>query len=214
MSAIDTMTDADAAAVQRELTRLRGRVDELLKSNTALTTERRLLRAELEYLRGAFAAATTHPDPRADVMAFCADVSGQEIGAAPHVPSKERLQVLLRIAFEESLELLAACGAKQSHVDSVAGALACAVDFLDPAQADIVGIADGAVDSLYTIHGILVGCGIDVHPIWAAVHANNMMKAAGPVVDGKKCKPPGHPKPDIHDELVKQGWTPPATEAA
>lgn len=65
---------------------------------------------------------------------------------------------------------------------------------------DIVGIADGCVDLVYIVGGILVAYGIDFPPAWAAVHEANMKKT-GPGssrrADGKLCKPEGWKHPDI-----------------
>lgn len=72
-------------------------------------------------------------------------------------------------------------------------------------NADLPGIADGAVDLIYVVIGTLISYGIDPAPVWEAVHAANMAKAGGPVrEDGKRLKPPGWQPPDIAAILARQ----------
>ena len=73
-------------------------------------------------------------------------------------------------------------------------------------QEDLVGIADGVVDSLVVILGTATTYGIDIRPIWDAVHKANMLKANGPMrEDGKRLKPEGWTHPDIWELLIEQG---------
>lgn len=69
-------------------------------------------------------------------------------------------------------------------------------------------MADGAVDTSYTIESLMVSCGIDMYPLWKMVAENNNLKRGGAVVNGKLQKRPDHPKPDIFGALKAQGWTP------
>ena len=62
------------------------------------------------------------------------------------------------------------------------------------------------MDEIYVLLGSLAAMGVDFWPLWDAVHAANMAKAGGPVVDGKVKKPEGWQPPDIEGELRKQGW--------
>lgn len=72
---------------------------------------------------------------------------------------------------------------------------------------DMPAIADGLVDQLYVIIGTAIAYGIDLQPIWDAVHAANMAKSTGPVrEDGKRLKPPGWTPPDVAGLLKQQGW--------
>jgi predicted HAD superfamily Cof-like phosphohydrolase len=72
-------------------------------------------------------------------------------------------------------------------------------------KGDLVGIADGGIDSIVTIIGTLLSCGIDPRPHWDEVQRTNMAKRdpdTGEVrhrADGKILKP--------------EGWTPPNLEA-
>lgn len=47
--------------------------------------------------------------------------------------------------------------------------------------------------------------GIDMRPLFEAVHRNNLTKAGGPVVNGKLCKPPGFVPVDLKPLLEAQG---------
>lgn len=74
---------------------------------------------------------------------------------------------------------------------------------------DLPGVADGIIDALYFLVGTAVEMGIDLAPLFDAVHAANMAKAGGGKdAFGKTMKPPGWAPPDIAGELAKQGWAP------
>lgn len=66
------------------------------------------------------------------------------------------------------------------------------VDTIDIHDPSLVRIADSLADILYVTYGACVTFGIDIHPIFNAVHRANMRKRGGPVrEDGKRLKPPG-----------------------
>ena len=70
---------------------------------------------------------------------------------------------------------------------------------------DIVGVADGIADLIYVLIGRAISFGIDLRPVFAAVHKANMAKVDGPIrADGKKLKPEGWKPPDIAGILAKQ----------
>lgn len=70
----------------------------------------------------------------------------------------------------------------------------------------LAGVADGCADLLYVTYGTAVACGFDLEPICDLVHAANMAKVGGPVVNGKQLKPAGWQPPDVASELRRQGW--------
>lgn len=73
---------------------------------------------------------------------------------------------------------------------------------------DLPGEADAIVDEIYFLLGRAVEMGIDLDPLFRAVHIANMCKEGGATrADGKILKPEGWTAPDIAAELVKQGWT-------
>lgn len=66
-------------------------------------------------------------------------------------------------------------------------------------------IADAIADLIYVSVGTAIAYGIDLRPIWKAIHAANMQKANGPRrADGKVQKPPGWTHPDIAAILTNQ----------
>lgn len=66
-------------------------------------------------------------------------------------------------------------------------------------------MADALADLLYVTYGAAVEVGLDIAPIFEAVHEANMKKGPGPVrEDGKKLKPPGWTPPDHAGELMRQ----------
>ena len=74
------------------------------------------------------------------------------------------------------------------------------------ATGDIAEIAQELADLLYVTYGTAVSLGIDIRPVFAAVHAANMAKVGGVKrADGKVLKPPGWRPPDIRAILEAQG---------
>jgi len=77
---------------------------------------------------------------------------------------------------------------------------------------DISEVADACADLIYVTLGAAQACGIDLRPIWDAVHISNMAKTGGGErEDGKILKPPGWQRPDFKGLLAKQ---PPLAEEA
>lgn len=65
-------------------------------------------------------------------------------------------------------------------------------------QGDIYETADALADLLYVVYGCAVACGIDLAPVFHAVHIANMCKLHGPKrADGKQLKPEDWQPPDI-----------------
>lgn len=70
---------------------------------------------------------------------------------------------------------------------------------------DLVEAADAIADLLYVVYGTAVTFGIDIEPIFHAVHANNMTKVGGERrADGKFLKPDGWQPPEIERLLAEQ----------
>lgn len=66
-------------------------------------------------------------------------------------------------------------------------------------------IAKEMADVLYVVIGTAVSFGIDLEPVFAAVHESNMRKVGGPVGEnGKRLKPEGWQPPDIAAVLEAQ----------
>lgn len=76
--------------------------------------------------------------------------------------------------------------------------------YTDDPDRGLANLAKELCDLQYVLLGTAVQFGIDLEPIWNAVHTSNMAKASGPVNEhGKKLKPPGWQPPDIQ-RLIRQ----------
>lgn len=74
-------------------------------------------------------------------------------------------------------------------------------------RGDFPGAVDGLCDLIYVCLGAAVRWGVDLSPIFDAVHRANMAKDNGGTRgDGKVLKPPGWTPPDIAGLLKAQGW--------
>lgn len=73
---------------------------------------------------------------------------------------------------------------------------------------DLTDVADALADLLYVVYGAACAYGIDIQPIFDAVHESNMAKF-GPGSykreDGKWIKPPDWQPPNLKQLLVAQG---------
>lgn len=107
---------------------------------------------------------------------------GCYIGSTPKQPDADNAVLRMRLIQEEFSELK--------------GSLLLA---------DMPSIADGIVDLIYVLVGTAICYGIDVRPIWNAVHEANMKKTGGGMrEDGKVLKPEGWQPPDVEGLLTKQ----------
>lgn len=124
----------------------------------------------------------------------------------PQVPSDERVRLRLRLVAEEFCELLSAAGCPVASL-RIDHLLRESINQLEGAgDFNLVEFADALGDLDYVIEGTRAEMGIDGGPIADAIHASNMAKVGGPVVNGKITKPQGWTPPDIAGELKKQGW--------
>lgn len=118
----------------------------------------------------------------ADVKSFC-EAMGQRVGTTPMLPAKDVVDLRIALNEEEFNELVDAVIAR-----------------------DVPAVADSIVDMIYVLLGMAVQFGIDVRPVWDAVHAANMAKVGGEVrSDGKRMKPDGWKPPDVAGILARQG---------
>jgi predicted HAD superfamily Cof-like phosphohydrolase len=127
-----------------------------------------------------------------DVQRFH-EVTDTPVLTVPEFPSDERMVLREELIIEEVVrELLKAIR-----------------------ERDMEGIADGGVDSIYVIVGMMHELGIPVAECWDEVQKKNMQKAVlqpdgtFKVVrraDGKILKPAGWTPPDIAGILRAHGW--------
>ena len=107
---------------------------------------------------------------------------GAYIGRCPSLPPRGVPEQRVALLLEELREL------------SEAGTRGCLAD-----------IAKELCDVIYTAIGIANMYGIDLAPVWYAVHASNMAKGKQPHrCDGKVPKPSGWVKPDVASILSGQ----------
>lgn len=120
---------------------------------------------------------------QAQVQAFMCRM-GQAVPSEPQLPSDDVARLRVTLIDEEAREFAHALGT---------GNLPAAVDAI--------------ADLLYVTYGAACALGVDMTPIFAAVHRANMEKAGGPVrEDGKRLKPDDWQAPNIAALLRAQGW--------
>ena len=145
--------------------------------------------------------------------------------STPEVPTEPTPQERVRMAavlFEEVMESIwKGLGIELRVYQGVSGSLdahGClyhtmngenTIEFVQTGKFNMVEAIDGALDTIVTARGIMVGCGVADVALEYEVDCNNLEKF-GPGcykdANGKHCKPPNHPKPDIEGLLKKQGW--------
>lgn len=131
-------------------------------------------------------------DAALDVQRFH-EVTDTPVLTVPEFPSDERIVLREDLIIEEVVnELLRALR-----------------------ERDMIGTADGAIDSIYVIVGMLLELGCPVSELWDEVQRSNMSKAilqpdgSFKVIkraDGKVTKPEGWTPPDIAGILRAHGW--------
>jgi predicted HAD superfamily Cof-like phosphohydrolase len=118
-------------------------------------------------------------------------------------PDFRDLDLRAALIVEEVTETLTAMGCRWSHDEKGRIALVR----IDGAAMNFPEAIDGIVDSLVVLVGTAITFGVDLKPIFEAVHAANMAKAGGPKrEDGKQLKPAGWKPPDVAGLLKAQGW--------
>ncbi len=120
---------------------------------------------------------------------------GFEIRETPGVPRTEILQLALKLINEECDELHEACGLRWNLGDW------CASPTRYP---DLPKIAHELADLVYVTLGMAVRFGIDLGPIFAAIHAANLSKEKAFREDGKLVKTERYKAPDVAGILARQ----------
>ena len=120
-----------------------------------------------------------------DIIDFMSAV-GQDVVDIPTIPSDDVKKLRKELIEEE-----------------VVRELLVAID-----KGDMVGIADGAIDSIVVILGTLVAYGIDANMLWDEIHKTNMAKIGGEIrEDGKRLKPNNWKPPKVFELLEEMGWS-------
>jgi predicted HAD superfamily Cof-like phosphohydrolase len=129
----------------------------------------------------------------------------------PTVPPADRVRLRLRLIAEEFLELVAAAtndpddNGPRIRMERIKSLIGKHME-TSVIRVDLPEFIDACGDLDYVVEGSRLEFGVDGLPIADAIHAANMAKLGGPVVDGKIRKPAGWQPPDIAGELRKQGW--------
>lgn len=121
-----------------------------------------------------------------------------------NIPSATIRALRVSLIDEELFELLEASGLSHaSETIPIDGEIVNV--YTDNGDADIVQVADALADLLYVVYGAAVAWGINIDPVFGAVHQANMLKLTGPRrADGKQLKPEGWQPPDIRAVLDAQ----------
>ena len=70
---------------------------------------------------------------------------------------------------------------------------------------DLIGVADAIGDMAYVVLGTAVAHGIDLEPVFEAIHESNMLKVGGYRDEhGKWRKPEGWKPPDLQKVIAEQ----------
>lgn len=133
----------------------------------------------------------------------------------PTVPPADEVRLRLRLITEEFFEVLGASNLAPD-VDGygeVRFAVLEAIARVDP-EMDLTATAHELADLAYVIFGTCVQLGIDLVPVFRAVHAANMAKLGGERrPDGTILKPAGWRPADVAAVLREQGAELGPTEA-
>lgn len=220
--------DADELEeLRRENARLRGRVDELIGGNSLLIEAARRERAEVRKLEqvanslGDTLARRWYCGWQDEVRDFFG--AAEQAVPSPFVPAEppeKELRLGASIVAEEFIETMEALFDDEGHANpDMRGQIRMAKLALRVVvqygliRVDVPKAMDGVVDTVYTAIGLAVRFGVDLAPLWSAVHAANLLKQGGPVsAEGKRLKPPGWVAPDIGTLLREQGWAGPKTD--
>lgn len=135
----------------------------------------------------------------------------QEYNTKPTVPSDDAIRLQTRIDAEEFVEKIEALYDDPAAIAQLKYMLRWFAE-RSPIRKDLHDrlpeFADALADNAVTNEGFAVLFGIDLERVFREVHAANMKKVDGPIVDGKRMKPEGWVPPDVAGVLRGLGWSP------
>jgi predicted HAD superfamily Cof-like phosphohydrolase len=135
----------------------------------------------------------------------------QERNDRPTVPSEAAIRLQTRIDAEEFVEKLDALYDDPAAIAQLKYLLRWFENHSQVRKdlhARLPEFADALADCAVTNEGFAVLFGINLEPVFQEVHASNMRKKDGPIVNSKRMKPEGWQAPDVAGELRRQGWQP------
>ena len=135
-----------------------------------------------------------------------ARMTGERMPAAPEMPTETERVLRCRLLLEETMEYISASGCNVLHWSDGRMTVEARPDMC---EADFTAMAHENADVLYIAFGNAVAMGVDMGPVFEAVHAANMRKAGpdGTVqkrTDGKILKPDGWKPADVAAVLRDQ----------
>jgi predicted HAD superfamily Cof-like phosphohydrolase len=127
--------------------------------------------------------------------------TGQECPPRPKIPSREVIELRIKLIAEELLELCDAVGA-DLHIES--GQVQVRVDPGFPV--DLVGAYDALIDIAVVDVGAFNAFGFEIDPGWEEVHRSNMSKFIDGYrrADGKWVKGPSYSPANLQPLLEDQ----------
>lgn len=136
---------------------------------------------------------------RAEMVAEFHQASGAPVLSTPTVPDSERLELRARLIAEEAGEVCAALWGLPHVAKLFVVALEQATAGLpvDPQRVEIAEVSQELADLAYVTEGAALEVGVDLGPVFDAVHAANMGKRCGECgamhrdARGKTVKPEG-----------------------
>jgi predicted HAD superfamily Cof-like phosphohydrolase len=130
----------------------------------------------------------------------------------PKTPTAALLVPRLTFLAEEFFETLESAGCPPDVIGRAKNLVAMCIRLVNPERFDMVGFADGHLDTIYFAVGTLDAIGVDGEPLFDRVHDANMRKLWSDglpryqLQTGKILKPPEWTPPDIRTGLIEQGW--------
>ena len=141
------------------------------------------------------------------------DLFGQEVKPKPELPNKETLLLRAKLNFEETMELVKACGCNLFIMDKDGeryrlGSQNIFID-TDNFEPNLVEYADGCADILVVTYGALSAAGIKAPELFEEINRSNMSKVweDGTIhkrEDGKVIKPSTYSPADVKKVLENQ----------
>lgn len=133
---------------------------------------------------------------------------GLPANAAPTEPDETTRHLRAALILEETLEVLRELGYTVTVSDygpELEDLPPSDGIGIEPEPVNLPKLAKELCDLLYVVYGTAVTLGLDIQPLFTAVHQNNLTKAGGPIrADGKRMKPDGYQPVDLTHLVTKQ----------
>jgi len=128
----------------------------------------------------------------------------QKIEPVPTIPEAGVVRLRVMLVVEEALELLEACFGQVPEKLLIEELVRNTMNAREP-KVDLAAVADALGDLDYVSEGARLAFGIEGESVADAIHASNLEKVGGKVLEGGKVgKPKQWTPPDIEGILFKQ----------